>query len=424
MRALRPIGLTAVLAWSAACASANSQAAARLTPSANAPPWVHKSTYVEGRSMFGVGVSAGVRNQGLARDRAANRARNEVSKLVEVYSASLMKDYSASVSADGMSPSEEQSVEQAIKTFTSQLLVGVEVTRFYPDPQQGVLYALAELDLDKQAAIEAARARMGPGLRAWVEQNQDKVLEGLDDDFKGSPPAAPPAADESPAEAQPGAPGNVSPAEPVEPVVGKQVRVCDDRRYLCALGQGSERKMADVAARSELARIFQANINSVAKNFSSAARTISAKTGEDWIETERFSDLSIVSTDKDIRLSRILGRWAENGIHNTLVGIDRVQAARDLRERIESQDSIVQGEVRRAESIDDGVQRLKHARAAIEAFVAREALNSDLRVIRADGRGIPAPIGMSDLLGLLQSANEQLRFGVSLVGQGADSIQG
>ncbi|MEO1338445.1 MAG: hypothetical protein AAFV29_22575, partial [Myxococcota bacterium] len=114
----------------------------------------------------------------------------------------------------------------------------------------------------------------------------------------------------------------------------------------------------------------------------------------------------------------------EYGIHNTLVGIDRAQAGSDLRERIENQDRVVQGEVRRAENTQDGVERLKHARAAIEAFVAREALNSDLRVVRADGRGIPAPIDMSDLLGLLQSANKQLRFGISMVGQGAENVQG
>ena len=170
----------ALLSLPLACASSPA-AGPNLRPAADAPPWVHKSAYVDGRSMFGVGISAGVRNPGLARSRAGNRARNEVAKLVEVYSASLMKDYSASIATgDLKNAQEEQLVEQAVKTFTSQLLVGVEVTKFYQDPQQGVLYALAELNLDRQATIAAAKAKMGPGLRAWVDENQDKVLEGLD----------------------------------------------------------------------------------------------------------------------------------------------------------------------------------------------------------------------------------------------------
>ena len=76
---------------------------------------------------------------------------------------------------------------------------------------------------------------------------------------------------------------------------------------------------------------------------------------------------------------------------NALVGIDRVQAASDLRARIQSQDEVVASEMAQAQAAGDAVQRLKRARSAIDAFVAREALNSDLRIIRSDGRASRHP---------------------------------
>ena len=416
----------------AACAGSSSKRspAASLTPSPNAPEWVHRTSYVDGRSFYGVGLSAGVKNQGLARSRAGNRARSEIAKLVEVYSASLMKDYAASVSTGDLSNAqEEQLVEQAVKTFTSQLLVGVEVTRFYPDDRQGVLYALAELNLDRQAALAAAKSKMGPGLKAWVEQNQGRVLDGLDKDLNKQPPTPPPAPPQEEFAAD--LPTSPAPVESAPPAVesappaagGLNQRSCDTSRYLCAVGQSQDRGGADVAARAELARVFEANIQSVAQSYASAARTITNKTGERWIETSKFAEQSMVTTNKAVRMSQILGRWTEGGVYNSLAGVDRRQAAADLRARIQSQDEVVATEVASAEGATDAVQRLKYARSAIEAFVGREALNSDLRVVRADGRGIPPPITMADLLSLLEEANRQLSLGIALAGQGAERVQ-
>ncbi len=416
----------ALLTLPLACASGSASRGNRLVPSPDAPEWVHKTSYVDGRSMFAVGASAGVRNVGLARSRAGNRARNELAKLVEVYSASLMKDYSSSLSTGDLSESEEQQlVESVTKTFTSQLLTGVEITRFYADDNQGVLYALAELNLDRQAAIAAAKTRMGPGLKKWVEQNGENVLNGLEEDLKGQPAAPPPApppeefAEDGTDDGAVGAPGK--PGDDLDPGAG--IRVCDDARYLCASGQGPDRESADIAARAELARIFEARIQSVAESYASAGRTISDRTGEQWIETQKFSQQSLVTTDKDMRMSRILGRWNEGSIFNSLVGINRQQAASDLRARIETQDGIVAAEMRNATEASNAVQRLKHARAAVDAFVAREAFNSDLRVIRADGRGIPSPVGMAELLGLVEEAHGELKLGIALAGPGADRVR-
>ena len=102
-------------------------------------------------------------------------------------------------------------------------------------------------------------------------------------------------------------------------------------------------------------------------------QTISSKTGEQWIETNQFSQLSLVSTNKVIRFSQILGRWTEGGTHNSLVAIDRAQAASDMRARIQEQDEIVRSQAGKSEAESDAVQRLKYARAAVEAFVSLQS---------------------------------------------------
>ena len=424
----------ALLLLPMACASSPKKVT---TPSPDAPEWTRRSNYVDGRSMFGIGVSGGGEmDASLARTQASNRARAELSKVVETYTASLMKDYQASVTADG-NASEESMVSSAVKTFSSQLLVGTEIKGYYVDPNLGMTFALAELNLDKQAAFAEAKKRLGPGLQAWVDEHEDQVLRDLESDLNGrrptlpsqTPPDEPPAAEAPPAESAPPPPVVAAPPPSAPPpAAGPMVRPaptgirrCDSQRYLCATGYGRDQASADVNARAELARIFKANIQSTAESYAQARATISAKTGEDWIEVQGFQQRSIVSTDKSLRMSQILGRWVEGRTFNALVGIDRAKASAELRELIQSQDQVLLTNYESARGAD-GLQRLKYARSAVKAFVDREAINSDLRVVR-DGRGIAPPVSMAALLSLLEQANEQLRLGVALAGPGAERMQ-
>ena len=115
------------------------------------PAWVNKGSGAFGgekKVFYGVGSASGIRNASLARSTADNRARAEISKVFETYSASLMKDYSASTTAgDFSATSEEQMVTQAIKTFSAQTLNGVEIVEHWIHPQTGEIYSLARLDI-------------------------------------------------------------------------------------------------------------------------------------------------------------------------------------------------------------------------------------------------------------------------------------
>lgn len=121
------------------------------SPVVEYPEWVNKGSGAFGgekKVFYGVGSASGIRNHSLARSTADNRARAEISKVFETYTASLMKDYSASVTAgDFSASSEEQLVTQAIKTFSANTLNGVEVVDHWIHPTDGTIYALARLDI-------------------------------------------------------------------------------------------------------------------------------------------------------------------------------------------------------------------------------------------------------------------------------------
>lgn len=388
-----------------------------------APPWVERGSRVQGGSIFGVGSVSGLANAPLAQDTARNRARAEIAKILEVYSASLMKDYQASVTAGDLTASDEgQAVESAIKTFSASLIEGSEQREMWLHPGSNTWFALVELDLERSRLAALASARMGRPLRRWVEENGDRVLQDLEEDLdqrRSTRQAAPPplalAQVASLAEG-PDVSGGPRPAW----IDG----ACDRTRYLCGVGEGSDALAADTRARASLALVFEANIRTVSESFQSAAREASSRTGESWQEAERVSDHSLVSTSRIVPMSDIQERWRGTaGTTWSLATLDRAAAATSLSDRIQSLDRAVESELERARAAPSPLERIPILHRALGLLGQREALDADLRVVRLDGRGIPAAYGPRDVLALLEDSAANLRLGLALAGPGAERVR-
>jgi len=154
-------------------------------PKSNEPEWVSKGSGAFGaegqRVFYGVGSASGIKNASLARTTADNRARAEITKIFETYSASLMKDYMASTTAgDQSASSEEQHVEQAIKTFSASTLSGVQIVDHYNDKDTGTIYSLARLDLKAFQDNIGAMKELNSKVRDYVRQNAEKVHADLE----------------------------------------------------------------------------------------------------------------------------------------------------------------------------------------------------------------------------------------------------
>jgi len=146
------------------------------------PGWVLKGSgaFAGDKTFHGVGMVSGVKNKALAITAADNRARAEIGKIFEVYTASLMRDYMASTTAgDFSATSEEQHIEQAVKTFSSATLSGVVIVDHWTDPRDGTVYSLAKLDLSHfQASLDKMK-ELNAEVRDYVRRNAEKAFQKL-----------------------------------------------------------------------------------------------------------------------------------------------------------------------------------------------------------------------------------------------------
>ena len=150
------------------------------------PAWVTKGSGafdVEGVKVFhGVGAAGGIRNKALLRQTTDNRARAEIAKTLEVYVASLTKDYMAATTAGDMSKSaEEQHVETALKTFTRTTLHGATIVDRWMDPEDRTMYSLCELDLVAFKEMLDDYKELDGKVRDFVRTNAERLHNELNE---------------------------------------------------------------------------------------------------------------------------------------------------------------------------------------------------------------------------------------------------
>jgi hypothetical protein len=150
------------------------------------PAWVDKGSGAydvdKGKVFYGVGVASGIRNVALLRSTADNRARAEVAKILETYVAVLAKDYMASTTAGDMSSSsEEQHVEQALKTFSKGTLHGARIIDRWRDPADGSQYAICELDLFSFKNALDQHKELDEKVKNYVKDNAEKMHRELEE---------------------------------------------------------------------------------------------------------------------------------------------------------------------------------------------------------------------------------------------------
>ena len=158
----------------------------------SAPAWVKQGSgayHSEGaKAFYGVGSIVGIKNEPLAWDAAENRARAELAKNFQTYTAYLMRDYAASTNAaDFTKSTEEQNVARAIKTFAAVTLTGVRPIDRYKDEDSGTYYVLAKLDLkDMKQALAQAKELNGE-VRDFVRQNAERLFDRLEQEEHAKP---------------------------------------------------------------------------------------------------------------------------------------------------------------------------------------------------------------------------------------------
>lgn len=181
------LSIAFVLPMATACSSGPEMAEGQLTPGGPVveyPEWVNRGSGAFGgekKVFYGVGSASGIRNHSLARSTADQRARAEISRVFEVYSASLMKDFQESVTAgDFSASSESQMVTQAIKTFSANTLNGTEIVEHWIHPVDGTIFALARLDIVGFSELIDRHKELSSKVKEMVKRSAEKAFADLD----------------------------------------------------------------------------------------------------------------------------------------------------------------------------------------------------------------------------------------------------
>ena len=163
--------------------------AKKLPHETKAPAWVTQGSAAfkdsEKKLFYGVGAVTGIKNKPIARTAAENKARVEIGKVFETYTASLMRDYMASTTggaavAGNTATSGDLYIEQAVKTFSAVTLSGVMIIDHWRDPADGTAYALAKLDIiNFKKRLDKAK-ELNSEVRDFVRKNAEKAFDKLE----------------------------------------------------------------------------------------------------------------------------------------------------------------------------------------------------------------------------------------------------
>ncbi len=157
-----------------------------LTACGGPPKWVTKGSGVmnenDKKAFYGVGMIDRVTSEPMALEAAEGRARAEIARNFQTYTAYLMRDYAASTAAGvKTTPTEEQNIERAVKTFAAVTLSGVRKIDQYHDEKKNMYYVLAKLEFDDamKQALEQSK-ELNNEVRDYVKKNAERLFDKLE----------------------------------------------------------------------------------------------------------------------------------------------------------------------------------------------------------------------------------------------------
>lgn len=137
------------------------------------PPWYLMSSGVydtsRGRAFYGIGKAEGSRNATLLRAAAVNRARKELTKVLDGYVAEL---FQATQTMPALTAEEG---EQMIGGLVRNAMKLAMISDQWKDPEKGRLYALCRLDLDRFKQVLATQTAIAPDLRNAMAEEAENV---------------------------------------------------------------------------------------------------------------------------------------------------------------------------------------------------------------------------------------------------------
>lgn len=174
-------------------------------------------------------------------------------------------------------------------------------------------------------------------------------------------------------------------------------------QYLTGVGQADTRNNAEDQAYAAVARIFKAEVAAQAKDWESYL--IVENRGVSNAERRLTIDsVTKISTDKVLENVRIADVWydPERRLHYALGVMNRAQSEAALMEKVSALDRAIDADVVESRQTTDKLAKVRALRRAGRHLVLRGAYNTDLRVVRLSGQGVPSAYRVNELSGELE----------------------
>ncbi|MCC6302516.1 MAG: hypothetical protein IT489_06925 [Gammaproteobacteria bacterium] len=149
---------------------------------AGAPDWVNEGTAIlktrDGRLFHGVGSAPPMGDRSLQTSTADDRARAELARVLSSYMDVASHDYTAA-SGSGDQALPAASVSRQIEAISRVNLAGSRIIGRWSDEKSGVIYALAELDMEQVKDTLQRVEDMNAGLRDHLRERGDNIFDGM-----------------------------------------------------------------------------------------------------------------------------------------------------------------------------------------------------------------------------------------------------
>ncbi len=145
------------------------------------PDWVQKnrSAFLNKQVFYGVGKISAGQSEALLKMTAEKIAQSELTRILEAFIDSLLKDYTQTLSETDLKEfNETQNAERILKTYaTTSILFNIDHTESWTDPKDGTFYSLAELTLNQFKKEVLAARELSPELKGFIRRNVEKSFD-------------------------------------------------------------------------------------------------------------------------------------------------------------------------------------------------------------------------------------------------------
>lgn len=148
----------------------------------NAPAWVNQGAQAldtdGGRLLHGIASAPALKDRSLQRSTADDRARAKLARTLSSFLHVASQDYAAAAGTTAQQ-TEQASITRNIQTFTRQNVSGARIIAHWRNPDNGILWSLAELNLNQVKQTVAASDDMNAGFKAYFNTHAANLFDAV-----------------------------------------------------------------------------------------------------------------------------------------------------------------------------------------------------------------------------------------------------